>query len=383
MIPINFEKRRAAVARKVEEAGFDAYLGTRTAALHYLGGVFMPWRGIVIVTKRGDCRFVYWKGDSERVRLEGPPMKLATYGVSNMIDVAVGELVDLGVADGKIGVDLELFGNAQLAPGMLTASEYLALCRALPGADIQNGVALLDDVILLKDEAEIERLRLATAAGDYGYACGLAAIKPGVTENHIAGVIEKAIRDKGSYWSWSVTAGTEVGSGERTAYLGGVTNISTERKIRKNEFVILDLHPAVDLYYADISVPAFIGRPNDKQKHLIECWETAVATVFDAIRPGVAIADVVRKGVAVYERFGLAEYGVNGFGHGLGVCARTAPAIKSYCKAEFLPGMVFALGAHLYQPGVGGMRLEYPVMVGKERAESLGSTEFRTHYVEL
>lgn len=34
MIPINFEKRRAAVARKVEEAGFDAYLGTRTAALH-------------------------------------------------------------------------------------------------------------------------------------------------------------------------------------------------------------------------------------------------------------------------------------------------------------------------------------------------------------
>ena len=60
-------------------------------------------------------------------------------------------------------------------------------------------MALLDDVILLKDEAEIERLRLATAAGDYGYACGLAAIKPGVTENHIAGVIEKAIRDKGSY----------------------------------------------------------------------------------------------------------------------------------------------------------------------------------------
>ena len=133
MIPINFEKRRAAVARKVEEAGFDAYLGTRTAALHYLGGVFMPWRGIVIVTKRGDCRFVYWKGDSERVRLEGPPMKLATYGVSNMIDVAVGELVDLGVADGKIGVDLSRLGNAQLAPGMLTASEYPPCAGSLPG----------------------------------------------------------------------------------------------------------------------------------------------------------------------------------------------------------------------------------------------------------
>lgn len=381
MIPIDFEARRSAVAAKVEEYGCDAYLGSRSAALHYLGGVFMPWRGMVIVTKHGACRFIYWQGDSERVRLEGPPMELTTYGVNDMLDVVVRELADLGISKGKIGVDLTMYGSAQQAPGMLSASEYLELVRFLPDAELVNGINILEDVLLIKDEAELERLRLAAEAADYGYRCGLSALKPGVTENYVAGVIEKAIREKGSYWSWSGTAGTEVGGGERTAFLGGVTTISTERRFQQDEFVILDIHPAIDLYYADLSVPVFLGNPNDKQKHLIACWEETVDTVFHAIKPGVLIADVVDKGVGVFKKYGLEEFGLPGFGHGLGVCARTGPAIKSFNQSEFRTGMVMALGTHLYQPGVGGLRLEYPVTVGKEHAESLGSVPFRCHYV--
>ncbi len=380
MLPIDFEKRRSRVAEKVREYGFDAYLGTRSAALHYLGGIFMPWRGVVLVTRNGETYFFYWSGDSERVRLEGPPMQLAVYSGDDLIPMIAEKITSLGLASGKIGVDLQMPGNAQVAPGMLTASEYICLKEALPNAAIANGVDILNDVILIKDEAEIERLRLATAAGDYGFECGLAALEEGITENYIAGVVEKAVREKGSYWSWSITAGTEIGGGERTAFQGGVTQIATERKFKKNEYVIIDLHPAVDLYYADISVPVFYGKPTPEQKRLGDCWEEVVDTVFNAIKPGVAILDVYQKGMAVYGKYGLSEYGVNGFGHGLGVCARTAPGIKSFSKGEFLPGMVIALGAHLYVPGVGGLRLEYPVMVGKEKAESLGRTEFKVHY---
>lgn len=383
MLPIDFTKRRNALAHKVREHGCDVYLGSRMAALHYLGGVFMPWRGMVIVTAGGDCRFVYWQGDSERVRSEGPPLDLVTYGVNDMLEVVQRQLQELGVASGKIGVDLSLFGSAQQAPGMLTADEYLRLGALLPGAEIVNGVDILNDVILLKDEAELERMRLATVAADYGYRCGMDAIRVGVTENYIAGVIEKAVREKGSYWTWSITAGTEVGSGARTAYKGGVTTIATEKKIAANEFVILDVHPAVDLYYSDVSVPVFFGTPNDEQKRLIDCWEEAVDTVFNAIKPGVVIADVVELGVSVYRKYGLEEYGVNGFGHGLGVCARTAPAVKSFNKGVFQTGMTMAMGAHIYKPGVGGVRLEYPVAVGRVRAESLGSVPFKVHYVDV
>ena len=76
---IDFERRRLAVAKKVDEAGLDAYVGTRMVALHYLGGAFMPWRGMVVVTSKGECRFIYWMGDAERVKTEGPPMKMDLY----------------------------------------------------------------------------------------------------------------------------------------------------------------------------------------------------------------------------------------------------------------------------------------------------------------
>lgn len=382
MLPINFDNRRQAVAAKIREYGYEAYIGSRMAALHYLGGVFMPWRGMVVVTKDGAVKFIYWEWDASRVRKEGPPLDLTIYNDTGLIDTVVRVLKELGISGGNIAADFTAAASSQIPPGALTATEYIELCRKLPNCQIKSGMQVLDDCMLIKDEAEIQRLRYATEViADYGFRQGLAAVRAGASENHIAGVIEAAVRDKGSYWTWSITAGTEVGGGERSAFPGGVTTIATERTIKDNEFVILDLHPAYDLYYSDVCVPVFIGKPDEKQKKLIACWEEAVATVFDTIKPGSYIPDVVEAGIAVYRRYGLEQYCVPSFGHGLGVCARTGPVLRSHNKTELQSGMVMAMGAHLYWPGVGGMRLEYPVLIGKERAESLGSIPFRTHYI--
>ena len=384
ILPIDFAKRRLAVAQKVEEKGFDAYIGTRMAALHYLGGAFMPWRGMVVVTSRGKCKFIYWMGDSERVKAEGQSMDVEIYFLADMFDVLKNVLDKLGLSKGTIGMDIVHPGNnALLAPGMLTAGEYLQMCEAFPEAAIKNGTACLDEVMLIKEEAEIERLRAAAQVGDYGWQCGYEAVQVGVTENYLAGVMEAAIRRKGSMWSWSGTGGTEVGSGERTAYHFDVTRQATERKICANEFIILDVHPMIDLYMADNSVPVYVGKPNDTQKKLIECWEVAVDTVFNALKPGAAIAEVAARGMSVYNRYDLAEYAVPSFGHGLGVCARTEPNITPMSSDILQEGMVIAMGAHLYQPGVGGMMLEYPVMIGKNGAEKLGSLDLKVHFVDI
>ena len=368
------------MAEKVAEKGFDAYIGTRMAALHYLGGAFMPWRGMVVVTAKGDCRFFYWVGDAARVKAEGKSIDMETYFLADLFDVLKGYLDQLGISKGTLGMDIVHAGNnALLAPGMLTAGEYLQMCATFPEATIKNGTDCLDEVMLIKDEAEIERLRAAAQVGDYGWQCGYEAVEVGVTENYIAGVAEAAIRRKGSMWSWSGTAGTEVGSRERTAYPFGVTRQGTERKIGPNEFVILDVHAMIDLYMGDNSVPIFIGEPNDAQKKLIECWETAVDTVFNALKPGASIADVAALGMSVYNRYGLMEYAVPSFGHGLGVCARTEPNITPMSSGILMEGMVIAMGAHLYQPGVGGMMLEYPVLIGKNGPEKLGNLELKVH----
>lgn len=379
--PIDFRARRARVAQSVRNAGFDAYVGTRQAGLHYLAGAFIPWRGAVIVTANGDCKFIYWAWDASRVKLEAGHDDLITFTFSDFTRTIASELEKLGLSKGKLGIDLSHPGAAQIAPGMMCASEYLELREALPHAHIDNGVDLLDEVMLRKGPEEIERLRHAAHVADIGFSAGRAAVRPGVTENAVAGVIEKAIRDAGSTWSWAITGGTEVGSGERTGYLHGVTQQATDKTIGTQEFVILDLHPMIDLYLADSSIPVFIGKPNAQQRALIDCWEEVVLTMIDNMRPGSSIPDVVRKGLAVFDRHKLTEYCLPTFGHGLGTCARTRPFINLRSKDVVQAGMVMALGTHLYVPGVGGMRLEFPLLATQGAAQPLMATPAKVHFV--
>ncbi|MBL0143447.1 MAG: aminopeptidase P family protein [Betaproteobacteria bacterium] len=378
---IDFAARIAALGARLRKEGASAYVGTRQASLHYLNGAFMPWRGAVIVTADGKCENVYWAMDASRVKAEGEIGTLREFHFDGMIEAIREALVSLGASNGRIGLDLSHPGAAQVAPGMLTASEYLDLVATLPSATFENGVRWIDDVMLLKSPAEIERLRHAAHVSDIGFRAGFAAVREGVTENHVAGVIEAAIRDNGSTWAWAVTGGTEVGSGPRTGFLRGVTQQSTDRKIGRDEFVILDLHPMLDLYLADTAIPVFIGKPDDTQAKMIACWEDVAATMLASLKPGRPIPDCVREGIATFAKHGFQDFGLPLFGHGLGTCARTRPFINLRSDDVVQPGMVVALGTHLYVPGSGGMRLEYPAVITERGAEPLVQTPAKVHYV--
>ena len=89
-----------------------------------------------------------------------------------------------------------------------------------------------------------------------------------------------------------------------------------------------------------------------------------------ALTPGHAIADCARRGIAVFEKHGLAEFGLPLFGHGLGTCARTRPFINLRSHDEVTPGMVVALGAPVpARPGRHAARI--PRLIGEHGAEPL------------
>lgn len=379
--PIDFQARVRLIAQRLKKEEVAAYIGTRQAALHYLKGAFMPWRGAVIITAEGACEVVYWAMDSERAQIEGAPGPIHEFYFDGMVDAIADKLNKLGIVNGRVGLDLSHPGAAQIAPGMLTAGEYIEFLKKMPNIQFENGVRWIDDVMLLKSPAEIERLKAAALVSDIGFRAGLAAVHEGVTENHVAGVIEAAIRDHGSTWSWAITGGTEVGSGMRTAFLRGVTQQATDKKIGMNEFVILDLHPMIDLYLADTAIPVFIGKPNPEQKKLIDCWEETTQTMIDSLKPGKKIIDCVKEGLAIFEKHGFTKFGLPLFGHGLGTDARTRPFINLRSEDIVTPGMVVALGTHIYVPNLGGMRMEYPIHITERGSEPLVETSAKTHYV--
>lgn len=379
MLDIDYQARVKALAASLKQAGAAAYVGTRQASLHYLYGAFMPWRGAIIVTAEGACELVYWAMDASRVRQEGSGFPLHSFTFSDFPSQIAARLKELDAHRGPIGLDLAHPGAAQVAPGMLTADEYFQIQKALPEATLFNGVQHIDDLMLIKSPAEIERLRHAAHVSDIGFRAGYDAIAEGVTENHVAGAIEAAIRDHGSVWSWAITGGTEVGSGLRTGYHLGVTQQATEKRIEKNEFVILDLHPMLDLYLADTAVPVFYGTPNAAQQRLIDCWEEVADTMLESLKPGRKIADCAAQGFEIFGKHGLSEYGLPLFGHGLGTCARTRPFINMRSTDVVQENMVIALGTHLYHPEIGGMRLEYPVLIGPNGSEPLVATPAKVH----
>jgi len=381
MQSIDFQARVAALAARLARDNVAAYVGTRQAALHYLCGAFMPWRGAVIVTASGACELVYWAMDSERVKAEGCPHPVIEFTGSGMTELIAKRLAAHASDRGRIGLDLAHPGAAQVAPGMLTAGEYLDLKSQLPSAELINGVTLIDDLMLIKSAAEIERLRRAAQVAHLGFVAARYAVREGVTENHLAGLVEMTIRDHGSTWAWAVTGGTEVGAGDRTAFLRGVTQQGTDRVLRRNEFVIVDLHSMIDLYLSDLSIPIFYGKPNDAQCRAIDCWEEAAATMLSALRPGRAVRDCVQEGIGAFGRNGLSDFGLPLFGHGLGTCARTRPFMNLSSEDVLQAGMVIALGTHFYQPGVGGMRLEYPVLITETGAEPLAPVPAKVQFV--
>lgn len=373
LTPIDYPKRVVKIAREIEAQGLDAYVATRMAGLHYLVGAFMPWTGAVIVTASGESRFVYWAMDYERVKQEGWGMDGVPFGGGNpgFPESIAAILDDMGLARGRIGLDIALEGSAQAAPGVLSACDWLELKKMLPKATLENGMPCLEAVMLIKEDAEIERLRLAAASADAGFTAALNCIRPGITENAVAGAVEEATRLHGSMWAWSNTGGTEVGSGPRTAFLKGVTQQATDKKIENNEMVIVDLHPMVELYIADLGLPIMLGTPTKAQRTLMDAWEDAVATLMAALKPGEPARIACRKAYDKFVKYGVEAYALPLFGHGLGTCARQRPFMSISSNDVLKEGMALALGGHLYQPGVGGCRQEYPIIITGKEAEAL------------
>lgn len=383
---IDYKDRLSRLQLMIQQEGWDAYVATRQATLSWLLGTFAPWRTAVIVPAFGDPVALFWRLDATRLKEESSwTWNTVVWGNDhNFAETIANQLKLLNVSEGKIGLDLGSPVTQQLAPGLLLSAEYLELQHKLPEAQWTNAVPAIEALLAVKEEEEIQLLRKAAQIADIGMEAARDALEPGITENAVAGVVEKAIRLAGSEWSWADTLGTEVGSGLRTAYYQGVTQPATEKRIEKGDLVIVDLHPMYQLYLADLAGNFYIGsHPPEEIRKLADAWERTVDRLLHEIKPGRVIHDVVQNSFQVIVDHGFEQWGIRAFGHGLGTDARIEPYLVPENTSIFKENMVMALGTHLYIPGLGGMRLELPTLVTSSGAEPLCQWEPILHTTHL
>jgi Xaa-Pro aminopeptidase len=352
MSTTNRLKRRAARVRtELKRYGLDALLVTARSNVSYLTG-FRGTQGAVLVTPQAldlvvDFRY-YEQAASEapaarRVLVEG-----ARY------DAAICEAIRQA-GGRRVGFEAD----------HLTVAEHMALGTGLTGVDLVPSRGLVEVARAIKDEEEIAMIRRAAAITSEAVADALGAARPGMTERELAGIVEAGFRARGAD---GPAFPTLVAGGPRAALPHPRPG---DRPFEDGDWILVDAGACVGGYRADMSRSFVLGSPTPAQAAAWQAVRDALAAGLAAIRPGRpagAIDEACRK---VLRSRGYERLFGHDAGHGVGLDLHEMPRLGRGSDEVLEAGMVVTVEPGLYEPGVGGVRLEELALVTPHGAELL------------
>lgn len=373
---INYERRLATLQDMMRSKGADALVATRLKTITHLVGTFVPWRTAIVVPVTGEPVVLTPGMDATRVEEEGV-LPVTSYGPTPMIDTAADRLRDLGLHREVIAVE---DGYSWYLPeGNITHEEYQMLATRCPGAELVNLTEQIDRMMLIKEPAQIQLMRQATAMCDAAQQQLRTMVRPGMSEVEIAGVAEKTLRDCGSEFAWTFTGGQEIGSGHRS-WTGACTP-PTRKITQRGETVVLDVHGMYGLMLGDVSHNAVLGDPSAEQQQLIDAYVQTSTQLLEALKPGRTIGEVAKEVREFTTERGWGRI-IRGFGHGIGHMGNEWFPSFTDIRMPYVsdpdivlePGFMEVMALTCNQPGIGGFRLERPVVITETGAECLSST---------
>ena len=147
------------------------------------------------------------------------------------------------------------------------------------------------------------------------------------------------------------------------------------------EPIIVDIFPREksSRYHADMTRTFSKGEPSDAVAERFELTREALSAALDALEPGATGAEVHAAACDVYEAAGHptlrsdpdTETGfIHSTGHGVGLDVHERPSVNARGE-ELRPGHVVTVEPGLYDPAVGGVRIEDIVVVTEDGYENL------------
>jgi Xaa-Pro aminopeptidase len=221
----------------------------------------------------------------------------------------------------------------------------------------------------VKDDGEIATMKEAAQIAEESFRNVLSLVKPGVKEEDLAAEIEYHMRKGGAS---GPSFDTIVASGKRSALPHAHP---TDRRVGKNELVVLDLGAILRGYCSDLTRTVFVGRAPAR----VRVWYRAVLEAQQAarvaVRDGVKASAVDGAARAVLAKSGLGRYFTHSTGHGLGREVHEAPSLSRSSRDILRAGQVITLEPGVYMEGVGGIRIEDDVLVQANGSDGLTSLD--------
>jgi len=241
----------------------------------------------------------------------------------------------------------------------------------------------LQDVMVnirkIKDDTEIDLIRKSVAIAEESFQAIRDSIKPGESENHLAGLLILEMRSRGAMTS----------SFEPIVAAGAASSLPHYRPgdalVQRDQPLLFDWGAVYRGYCSDLTRTLMLGRISQKMKEIHKRVLEAQLAAIAFIRPGVTTMQADRVARDVIEKAGYKEQFGHGLGHGIGREIHELPTMRNTGGEEELrPGMVVTVEPGIYVPGEGGVRIEDDVLVTHSGCEVLSSLDkdFESCHIE-
>ena len=209
----------------------------------------------------------------------------------------------------------------------------------------------------IKDKGEIALIKKAGQIQCEALKKTLKFIKPGMTENVIAGHLEYQMRLAGA----EDYAFNSIVAADGNAALPHA--IPDKKKVRKGGVLLIDWGAMYEGYRSDMTRTYALGKWPRKMEEVYKIVLEAQLTAIDAIAPGESLKKIDKIARDIITKAGYGKEFGHSLGHGIGLNVHESPNLHKKAKGVLEPNQVVTVEPGIYLRGVGGVRIEDDILV--------------------
>jgi len=349
---VNHARRVQRLRERIPQSGVEAVLITKPENVRYVSG-FAGSTGALLISQTAARLVSDFRYELQAMQ-QAPAFEF--FRVQRMEECLPQAIADLGVR--SLGFE----------PAHVTVSTHAELQGHLGDLRFAPLPQLVEDMRLVKDDAELALIRRAGEIADAAMARVIERIAAGKTERQLALDAEIFIRQAGAE---KVAFDIIVASGPRSAMPHA---LPSDRVLAKGDLVVIDLGARLDGYHSDLTRTVAVGPASPKAKRIYSLCHAAQSAGLQAVKAEAICPEVDAQARKVIGEAGYGQHFGHGLGHGVGLEIHEAPRLAPTAKPDALAeGMVVTVEPGIYVPESGGVRIEDLVVVQKDGAACLTS----------
>ncbi len=216
----------------------------------------------------------------------------------------------------------------------------------------------------IKDREEIRAISEACKISSQSFDAIKNFIKEGVTEKQIASKLSSLLFENGATNLAFPTIAAFAENSSRPHHL------PTDRKLKKNEFVLMDFGAEFNRYASDITRTFVFGKASNKMKEIYKTVLDAQLQAIDMIKDGANGKDVDKLARSIIDKKFKGRF-IHSLGHEVGMSVHDGNRLSFQGDFILKENMVVTVEPGVYIPSVGGVRIEDTVLVTKNKAKRL------------